>query len=68
MEWELAHTLQAGYMKGGEKAEVVVLDVTSKLGSASEYYNYAHLLDSIFIVVIIQQVFLIFLWRLTELK
>ena len=38
IERELAHILQAGFLKGEEKAkDLVVLDVTSKLGSASEY-------------------------------
>ena len=66
----MTHTLQAGYLKGREKAKGVALDVANKLGSASEYMHIKFLssMDTFVRVVIIEQVFLIFLWRLTELK
>jgi hypothetical protein len=38
MERESAHTLLAGYLKGGEQANVpIIFDVISKLGTASKY-------------------------------
>ena len=38
MERELAHTLLTGYLKGGEQASAsMTFDVTSKLGTTSEY-------------------------------
>ncbi len=42
MEQESAYKLEAGYLKGGEQANVPItlnVNVASNLGSASEYAN-----------------------------
>ena len=52
MEWGSAHTLLAGYLKGGEQANIlIVFDVISKVGTAREYAR--NFVDQWSIIIII---------------
>jgi hypothetical protein len=62
VEQELAYNLEAGYLKGGEQANIpITFNVISNLGSASEYANQISSFNGHNVIIaMIQQLFLIF--------